>query len=225
MDENRLKEMILKRKASFESFYSLLAEYNKKCNLTAIEDENDVYFKHFLDSLAGETAFPQGASVCEVGSGGGFPSIPLKIVREDLKFTLVESVGKKCIFLREAVEKLNLSEVEIKNIRAEDGARTAQMREKFDICCARAVARLNTLAEYCLPFVKVGGAFVAYKGDADGEIEEAENAFKILGGKLEKVEKFELENCGKRCIVTVRKIKPTPEKYPRGLGKERKQPL
>ena len=147
----------------FGQFENLLLEYNKKCNLTSITAKNEVFIKHFLDSIAGESLFPKNSKVAEIGSGGGFPSIPLKIIRDDLAFTLIESTGKKCTFLNDVVDKLGLNCVQVLNIRAEDGARDKDLREKFDIACARAVAQLNTLCEYCLPYVKVGGSFVAYK--------------------------------------------------------------
>ena len=147
----------------FAAFYALLSEYNEKFNLTRITGEEDCFVKHFLDSAAGEKYFPKGANVAEIGSGGGFPSVPLMILRPDLTFTLVESTGKKCSFLERAVLELGLP-ARVVNARAEELAKKADFREKFDVCCARAVARLNTLAEYCLPFVKPGGLFVAYKG-------------------------------------------------------------
>lgn len=226
MEINNLHTMLTDTfKSRFDMFKELLKEHNKMYNLTSVCDDEGIYFKHFLDSIAGEEYFKEGASVVEIGSGGGFPSIPLKIIRSDLKFTLVESTGKKCNYLNAVVDKLELSGVKVLNIRAEDGAHNKALREKFDVCCARAVARLNTLSEYCLPYVKVGGRFIAYKGDCDEEIEEALSAVKILGGEVEKVVRYELENCGKRTLVIVKKISPTPLKYPRGQGKERKQPL
>ena len=227
MDAEKYVDLIQNKCSDkFCEFSLLLQERNKSFNLTSICDEKGIFYKHFLDSCLGESLFPQGAEVVEIGSGGGFPSLPVKILRPDLKFTLIESTGKKCGFLNEAVEKLGLSCVQVKNIRAEEGAHDKNLREKFDICCARAVARLNTLCEYCLPFVKVGGAFIAYKGDADEEIAEAENAVKVLGGKIENIIRYELpEGCGKRTLIVIRKIKPVPDKYPRGQGKERKNPL
>lgn len=220
------KSLIGKEKAElFSRFCALLREYNGKYNLTSITDEAEIYEKHFLDSVLWESEFPFGASVLEVGSGGGFPSIPLKIVRDDLSFTLLESVGKKCEFLRAVVDNLHLKNIQICNMRAEDAAKDEKYREKFDVCCARAVARMNTLSEYCLPFVKVGGKFVAYKGKDDGEFSEAKRAYSLLGGKEIKQEKAELPSAGERTLIVVEKIKKTDKRYPRGQGKERKQPL
>lgn len=211
---------------NFEKFKNLLLEYNKKYNLTAICDEKDIYIKHFYDSIYPQKYFFERANVVEIGSGGGFPSIPLKIVREDLNFTLIESTGKKCTFLNTVVDNLNLGSVKILNIRAEDGGRMENLRGKFDFAVARAVARLNVLCEYCMPFVKVGGKFIAYKGDCAEEIEESENAVKILGGEIEKADSFSLPcDGGKRTVVVIKKVKNTPEKYPRGKGLERKKPL
>lgn len=209
----------------FAAFYALLSEYNEKFNLTRITGEEDCFVKHFLDSAAGEKYFPKGANVAEIGSGGGFPSVPLMILRPDLTFTLVESTEKKCSFLERAVLELGLP-ARVVNARAEELAKKADFREKFDVCCARAVARLNTLAEYCLPFVKPGGLFVAYKGKAEEETKEAEHAFSVLGGKTECAERYTLpEGEGERTLVVVRKVKNTPSAYPRGKGKERSRPL
>lgn len=209
-----------------EIFKNLLSEHNKLYNLTAICDEKGVYIKHFCDSILPQKFFPQGAKVCEVGSGAGFPSIPLKIVRDDLSFTLIESTGKKCVFLNTAVDNLGLEGVEVLNIRAEDGGRMQNLRENFDVCTARAVAALNTLCEYCMPFVKVGGRFIAYKGDCAEEIEKSGGAIKILGGEIERIENYALpSDGGKRTVVVIKKISVTPLKYPRGRGLERKKPL
>lgn len=210
----------------FEQFREILTEYNKKCNLTSITQKEEVYIKHFLDSVIPEKLFPLNSKVIEIGSGGGFPSIPLKIVRNDLDFTLVESTGKKCTYLEETVDKLGLEKVKVLNIRAEEGGRMPDLREKFDIAEARAVAPLNSLCEYCMPFVKVGGLFIAYKGADEKEIENSRNAVEILGGAIENVYSYSLpQDSGKRNIVVIKKIKKTPEKYPRGRGLERKKPL
>lgn len=219
-------DILGEKREKLEIFRALLLEYNQKYNLTAILEEKDVYYKHFLDSAAGVDLFQRNAKVAEIGSGAGFPSMVLKILREDLSFDLFESVGKKCEFLRVVVDRLELQNVHIYNIRAEDAAKDGKFREKYDCVTARAVARMNTLCEYCMPFVKVGGKFIAYKSGDKTEIEEAKNAYKILGGKLSEVYEYELpEGYGERVLAVVEKTKNTPPKYPRGQGKERKNPL
>ena len=227
METNVYEKIVFeKKREEFEKFRSLLLEYNEKYNLTSITEEKDIYYKHFLDSVIGERFFKEGARVCEIGSGAGFPSIPLKILRPDLKLDLFESVGKKCAFLQAVVDNFQFKDVHIYNIRAEEGAKSVEFREKYDHATARAVARMNTLSEYCLPFVKVGGSFIAYKSGDTTEIDEAKNAYKILGARLKGIETYALpENYGERSIAVIEKIKTTPMKYPRGQGKERKQPL
>lgn len=227
METNVYEKIVFeKKREEFEKFRSLLLEYNEKYNLTSITEEKDIYYKHFLDSVIGERFFKEGARVCEIGSGAGFPSIPLKILRPDIKLDLFESVGKKCAFLQAVVDNFQFKDVHIYNIRAEEGAKSVEFREKYDHATARAVARMNTLSEYCLPFVKVGGSFVAYKSGDTTEIDEAKNAYKILGARLKGIETYALpENYGERSIAVIEKIKTTPMKYPRGQGKERKQPL
>lgn len=210
----------------FALFSGLLAQYNAQFNLTAVTAEKDVFYKHFLDSAAGEFLFPRGAAVAEVGSGAGFPSVPLKILREDLAFTLIESVGKKCGFLEIVKRELGFSAFEVQKLRAEEAGRSERFREKFDVCCARAVAPLNTLAEYCMPLVRQGGIFLAYKGEAEEERKQAEHALSLLGGKVEAALGFALpEGYGKRTLIVVRKEKKTPAGYPRGRGKERSEPI
>ncbi|MBQ9118120.1 MAG: 16S rRNA (guanine(527)-N(7))-methyltransferase RsmG [Clostridia bacterium] len=223
--EKTLSLITGEKKEKFELYQALLLEYNQKYNLTSITESQEILYKHFLDSGVGADFFKEGALVAEIGSGAGFPSIPLKILREDLSFSLFESVGKKCDFLRVVVEKLGFSNMNIYTLRAEDAARQEKFREKFDAVTARAVARMNTLCEYCLPFVKKGGVFVAYKGGEE-EITEAKNACKILGGNIDKVYGYELPlGYGERRLAIVQKIAKTPPKYPRGQGKERKNPL
>ena len=161
-----------------------------------------------------------------MGSGGGFPSVPLKIARDDLDFTLIEATGKKCSYLKTIGKELGFENFEVLNGRAEELGKKEEYREKFDIVTARAVAGLNVLCEYCLPFVKIGGIFVAYKGEAEEEIKEAENAIKVLGGKIETVKDFILsKKSGRRNIIVIKKVSKTPSLYPRGNGKERKNPL
>lgn len=215
-----------RKKEQFEKFRALLLEYNNRYNLTTILEEKDMYYKHFLDSAAGAFLFKENGKVAEIGSGAGFPSVVLKILRDDLSFDLFESVGKKCEFLRAVVDSLGFKNVHIYNLRAEEAARDKNFRERYDFATARAVARMNTLTEYCLPFVKVGGKFIAYKSGDVTEIEEAKSAYKTLGGSLEKVIPYSLpEGYGDRVLAVVAKNKETPTRYPRGQGKERKQPL
>lgn len=207
----------------FDKYYQLLVFYNQKFNITAITEKEEAYKKHFIDSILGVDRLC-GQTLIDVGSGGGFPALPNKIMKEDLKVTLLEATGKKCEFLKTVVSELNLSNVTVINGRAEDIAKDINYRESFDLCTARAVARLNTLCEYCMPFVKVNGTFVAYKGDGAEEVTEAQNAIKILGGKVKDIKEYYLEDA-KRMLISIEKIKPTDKKYPRGNGKERKMPL
>ncbi len=220
------EELLGAKREQLEKFRALLLEYNGRYNLTAITEEKDVTYKHFLDSAAGMDLFKEGACVAEIGSGAGFPSMVLKILRPDLKFDLFESVGKKCEFLKVVAEELELKNVRVFSLRAEDAAREENFREKYDYATARAVARMNTLSEYCLPFVKVGGAFIAYKSGDTSELTEAKTAYKALGARLKKIYEYALpENYGERALAVVEKVSATPNKYPRGQGKERKSPL
>lgn len=206
----------------FEKYYEILSFYNEKFNLTAITEKSEVYLKHFVDSLTG-AKFING-DFLDVGSGGGFPAVPIKILKPELKATLLEATGKKCEFLRELIRELGLKNTEIICGRAEELAHDNFYREKFEFCTARAVAALPALCEYCLPFVKKGGKFVAYKGDAEKEISDSENAVKILGGKIEKTEKIDLSG-NLRTIIVINKENKTPEEYPRANAKIRKKPL
>lgn len=206
----------------FQKYFELLAEWNEKMNLTAITDESGVALKHFADSLSllNFVDIPQNSSLADVGTGAGFPGVVLKIARPDIKITLIDSLNKRLVFLGEVCAQLGI-EAELIHSRAEDGARDEKLRESFDFAVSRAVARMNVLSEYCLPYVKVGGAFCAMKGaQANEEFKESLNAINTLGGKLEKKYFFELpENGGERAIAVVRKVKNTPQKYPRQSGK------
>lgn len=206
----------------FQKYFELLAEWNEKMNLTAITDESGVALKHFADSLSllNFVDIPQNSSLADVGTGAGFPGVVLKIARPDIKLTLIDSLNKRLVFLGEVCAQLGI-EAELIHSRAEDGARDEKLRESFDFAVSRAVARMNALSEYCLPYVKVGGAFCAMKGaQANEEFKESLNAINTLGGKLEKKYFFELpENGGERAIAVVRKVKNTPQKYPRQSGK------
>mgnify|MGYP004499206585 FL=1 len=206
----------------FQKYFELLVEWNEKMNLTAITDESGVALKHFADSLSllNFVDIPQNSSLADVGTGAGFPGVVLKIARSDIKLTLIDSLNKRLVFLGEVCAQLGI-EAELIHSRAEDGARDEKLRESFDFAVSRAVARMNVLSEYCLPYVKVGGAFCAMKGaQANEEFKESLNAINTLGGKLEKKYFFELpENGGERAIAVVRKVKNTPQKYPRQSGK------
>ena len=206
----------------FQKYFELLAEWNKKMNLTAITDESGVALKHFADSLSllNFVDIPQNSTLADVGTGAGFPGVVLKIARPDIKLTLIDSLNKRLVFLNEVCSQLGI-DAELIHSRAEDGARDEKLRESFDFAVSRAVARMNVLSEYCLPYVKVGGAFCAMKGaQANEEFKESLNAINTLGGKLEKKYFFELpENGGERAIAVVRKVKNTPQKYPRQSGK------
>ena len=207
----------------FEKYYELLTEYNNKFNITAITEKKEVYIKNFIDSIIFSNLIT-GKTHIDIGSGGGFPAIPLKIIKPELKLTLLEATGKKCEFLNALIESLNLTDVKVINGRAEEYANQRLFRENFDICTARAVARLNILTEYCLPFVKVGGIFVAYKAQAEQEIQEAENAIKILGGKIKQIKTVDLMG-NTRTAVVIEKVSKTEEKYPRTNSQIRKNPL
>lgn len=214
------------KQEKLREFSRLLREYNEKFNLTSITDEKEIEIKHFLDSCLFVDKFSTGAKIIEIGSGGGFPSVPNKILRDDLSFTLLEATEKKCEYLFEIKEKLNLKNVEIINGRAEEFGKDKKYREKYDYAIARAVARMNALCEYCMPFVKKGGSFVAFKGQAEEELKEAENAIKILGGRIKKVYEYELPSGnGTRNVIEIEKISSTPLLYPRPNGKIKKSPL
>ncbi len=207
----------------FSVYFDLLTFYNNQFNLTAITEKKEVYLKHFIDSLL-FTEFSTNKKLIDIGSGGGFPALPIKIMNNSLSLTMVEATEKKCNFLKTVAKELNLSNVEVINKRAEDLSKDSFFRENFDYASARAVARMNVLCEYVMPFIKVGGKFIAFKGSDESEILESLNAIKILGGNIEKVISTNLEDA-KRNIVIVQKIKSTPNIYPRKNGQIRKKPL
>lgn len=210
----------------FDQYAEFLVEYNEKVNLTAITDPEGIEIKHFLDSLLLLKAVKlgEGASVIDVGTGAGFPSVPAKIVREDLQLTLLDGLNKRIVFLEELSRRLGQQNTALHG-RAEEAAR-GELREQFDLATARAVADLRVLAEYCLPFVKVGGVFAALKGpDGPAEVEAAKKAISMLGGKVETVKSFTLPGQQARTVAVIRKVQPTPAKYPRHGGKISKQPL
>ena len=206
----------------------MLTEWNEKINLTAITDKDEFIIKHFLDSLTilNSINIPHGSKVIDVGTGAGFPGIPLKIVRPDIQLTLLDSLKKRLVFLQDQVLASIRLEAEIIHGRAEDISRQSEYREAFDFAVSRAVANLSSLSEYCLPCVKVGGAFVSMKGpECDAEIVQAKNAVKVLGGKLNSVDNLMLPDNYGRSLVVIDKILNTPEKYPRRGVKINKKPL
>ncbi len=224
-------ELTPKQKEQFSIYYHELVETNKKVNLTRITDEAEVYQKHFYDSLTPLLEFPDlfdGAkSVVDVGAGAGFPSLPIKILRPDIKLTIIDSLGKRLKFLESLIQKLGLSNVTLVHSRAEDAGQNPELREHFDIVTARAVARMSVLGEYCLPLAKVEGYFLALKGPkADSELNSAKTAIKLLGGKTTKVTEFVLpDSSDERTLILIKKVAKTPKKYPRQAGTPNKKPL
>lgn len=219
-------ELTDKQLDQFEKYYELLVEWNEKMNLTAITNKEDVYLKHFYDSLTPSFDFEfKDQSLCDIGAGAGFPSIPLKIVYPDLKITIVDSLSKRITFLNHLTKELGLSNVKAVAARAEEYA--IDHRESFDIVSARAVARLNILDELCLPLTKVSGYFITLKGRiADIELEEAMKGIETLGGKVENKVGFTLSSLDdQRCNIYIKKEKSTPKKYPRAFGQIKKKPL
>lgn len=213
----------------FETYKDLLVEWNKKINITAITDDKEIDVKHFLDSLTpAVTKLLDGdKKIIDVGTGGGFPGIPLKILNKDLDVTLLDSLNKRITFLKEVVDSLKLDKIEAIHGRAEELGRTEEYREKYDICISRAVASLNTLSEYCLPFVKKGGYFISMKGpEVEEEVQISRKAIDKLGGKIVRVEKIEIP-CSDiyHSLIIIKKINETSTKYPRGAGKPKKKPL
>lgn len=213
----------------FLKYYEMLIEKNKVMNLTAITEFDEVVVKHFIDSIsiAKYYSMEKASSVIDVGTGAGFPGIPLKIVYPDLSVTLLDSLNKRVKFLAEVCEELGLQNVEMIHGRAEDFGNIADYREKYDVCVSRAVANLSTLSEYCLPFVKTGGYFIPYKsGNIEEELQSSKKALNILGAKVEKIETFMLPDTEiGRSFVFIKKTKNMPKKYPRKAGLPSKEPL
>ena len=212
---------------AFETYYDMLIDRNKVMNLTAITEFDEVMDKHFLDSvyLFRSIKLEAGYKLIDIGTGAGFPGIPLKIVFPELKITLLDSLNKRVGFLNDVIDELNLNDIEAIHGRAEDIARDKAYRASYDIAVSRAVANLSTLSEYCLPFVKIGGKFVSYKsGDCADEVDNAKAAIHLLGGKINKIDEFSYSN-NSRSFIVIDKVMNTSNKYPRKAGLPSKKPL
>ncbi len=213
----------------FKIYKSLLKEWNEKVNITAIKDDEEIDIKHFLDSLTifSTGKITEGKRIIDIGTGGGFPGVPIKIVEDSVEVVLLDSLNKRLKFLDEVIKELNLKNIRTLHERAEDLGNNQEYREMFDIAVSRAVASLNVLSEYCLPFVKLDGYFIAMKGsESNEEIDEAKKAIKLLGGKLEdKIDIKVPQSDIAHSLLVIRKISHTPTKYPRQAGKIKKNPL
>lgn len=221
INENQIKQFML--------YKDLLLEWNEKMNLTAITEDRDVIQKHFVDcvSIASKIDIPENINVIDVGTGAGFPGIPVKIAFPKMNITLLDSLNKRINFLEEVVKNLGLKNVNCVHSRAEDGGQNSEYREKYDMCISRAVANLAVLSEYCLPFVKVGGSFVSLKGpDVEEELKEGKKAIEKLGGEIVKTEKIAIPDSDIiHSLVIIKKVRQTPKQYPRKAGKVTKNPI
>lgn len=237
MNEDKFKNELLlhdiilsdSQMEQFSTYYSLLIEWNKKINLTSIIDKDEVYLKHFFDSISPTFYydFNRKLHICDVGAGAGFPSIPLLIVFPHLHVTIIDSLRKRITFLETLKSTLNLSNLQLVHGRAEDIGKDNQYREQFDVVVSRAVAKLNVLAEYCLPLCKISGTFIALKGIFNkAELNESTNAINLLGGKLVNNYQFHLPlEKSERSILEVKKVNKTPNNFPRKAGLPSKKPL
>lgn len=228
--ENKIKSLNINLNeehiAKFYNYMNKLLEWNEKINLTAITDENEIILKHFIDSLTIEKEIDKNSKIIDIGTGAGFPGIPIRIIRDDINITLLDSLNKRIIFLEEIIKQLKLNNIRAVHNRVEEFAKINNERESYDIAVSRAVAPLNVLLEYMLPLIKVGGKCICMKGSNIEEVDNVDNALKILGGKIENIDKINLpESSIERNIIIVRKISKTPLKYPRKSGTPSKSPI
>ncbi|MGH4137486.1 16S rRNA (guanine(527)-N(7))-methyltransferase RsmG [Clostridium sp.] len=218
-----------KKYEQFMKYKDLIKEWNEKVNLTAIKEDEEIIKKHFIDSMKvfKFQGLKNAKNVIDIGTGGGFPGIPMKIIKPEINIVLLDSLNKRINFLNEVISNLQLEKIKAIHGRAEDFAQDRQYREKFDVAVSRAVANLTVLSEYCLPYVKVGGYFVAMKGPAvEEEIKSSKNAIRMLGGRIEHIEKVQIEDSDlDHNLVIISKISGTPKKYPRKAGMVAKSPL
>lgn len=220
-------DLSIEQSKQFEMYSDLLVEWNEKVNLTAITEKDEIILKHFIDSLTIAKYVDNNAKLIDVGTGAGFPGIPMKIYFKDLSVTLLDSLNKRIFFLQDVIEKLKLKNINAIHSRAEDLAIDSKYREKYDIATARAVSNLSTLLEYLMPYVKVGGKCICMKGpNVSEELKAAKNALKELGGEIEVVDNFKLPNSDlERNLIIIKKVKSTNKKYPRKSGIPAKSPL
>lgn len=209
------------------SFKNKLIEWNEKINLTTIIEEKEIIQKHFVDSLIPQKYIPKNSYLLDLGTGAGFPGIPLKILRDDIKPVLMDSVNKKVNYLNETIEKLNLENIQAVHYRAEDAAQINDYREKFDIVITRALSNMRTLSEYMLPFVKIGGIAICMKGpNIQEELEDSKKAIKLLGGEIQEVINYTIPDTDLNYnLVIIKKVNKTPKQYPRKAGKPLKEPI
>lgn len=222
-----VNDLYVSQETKFNNYMELLLDWNEKINLTAITEKEDIILKHFKDSLTIEEFIPKKAKVIDIGTGAGFPGIPLKIVRNDISLTLLDSLNKRIKFLDEVVNNLELENVETIHSRAEDAGMNKKYREQYDIATSRAVANLSTLLEYLMPFVKVGGSVICMKGpNIEEELNNAKHAISELGGEIQEIKNFKLEGTdNERNIIIIKKVKPISGKYPRKAGMPANNPL
>lgn len=233
--ESKMKEILTKinielNKKQIEQFYkymNLLIEWNNKMNLTAIVDPDEIIIKHFVDSIIISKYIKTNARIIDIGTGAGFPGVPLKIIREDIDILLLDSLNKRINFLNEVITELGLTKITAIHARVEEFARNKKYRENFEVVVSRAVANMSTLSEYMLPLTKVGENTICMKGsEFEDELENSKKAISILGGKIEKIEEYKLpETDMNRSLIILKKIKTTPQKYPRKAGTPSKEPL